>query len=491
MRRRAGFFAVSVALVFAAGGARADVAISSAQTQNMSCSGGVCSPTAKNAVLSVTDLTNLLASGNVTVTTTGSGVQANNIDVNTAFGWAGASALTLDAYQSLNINGAISVTGPSGLSLATNDGGSGGTFSITRKGSIVFQNLSSQLTVNGSPYMLVNSVSSMAAAIAANPAGDFALAGPYDASGDGTYAAPPIQALPTGTVDGLGNAISNLLIDNTSSSTGLGLFYMNGGTIQHLGVLRVNFVGSSEGRDVAGALVVFNEAHLFQDFVTGKINMRESDSVVGGLAGVNGAANISIDQSFADIRIDGSKATSLLAGGLAAQNGEGTISNSFSTGSVTVGKSGIAGGLVGYDASSAGPTTTIANCYAKGAVTGGEQSMIGGFIGQEIRAEKFKALTETSYSTGAVAGGTSSLVGGFVGSSQPAGFLYQNVYWDTTTSGTNEASGNEGNLTGVTGLTTTQLQSGLPAGFDPTIWGEKPKINGGLPYLIANPPPKR
>lgn len=41
---------------------------------------------------------------------------------------------------------------------------------------------------------------------------------------------------------------------------------------------------------------------------------------------------------------------------------------------------------------------------------------------------------------------------------------------------------------GVAGLTTEQLQSGLPAGFDPSIWGEDAKINHGLPYLLANPP---
>jgi len=47
-----------------------------------------------------------------------------------------------------------------------------------------------------------------------------------------------------------------------------------------------------------------------------------------------------------------------------------------------------------------------------------------------------------------------------------------------------------GKSTGITGLTTQQLQSGLPTGFDPKIWAENPNINNGLPYLIANPPPK-
>jgi hypothetical protein len=34
------------------------------------------------------------------------------------------------------------------------------------------------------------------------------------------------------------------------------------------------------------------------------------------------------------------------------------------------------------------------------------------------------------------------------------------------------------------------LQSGLPAGFDPAIWAESANMNGGLPYLLANPPSK-
>jgi hypothetical protein len=63
-----------------------------------------------------------------------------------------------------------------------------------------------------------------------------------------------------------------------------------------------------------------------------------------------------------------------------------------------------------------------------------------------------------------------------------------NSYWDTTTSGTNKAAGNNPNLPGVTGQTTKQLKAHLPAGFDPTIWAQSKSINGGFPYLIANPP---
>jgi hypothetical protein len=52
----------------------------------------------------------------------------------------------------------------------------------------------------------------------------------------------------------------------------------------------------------------------------------------------------------------------------------------------------------------------------------------------------------------------------------------------------NQGAGNIADDPGIKGKTTQQLQSGLPKGFDPKIWAENPKINGGLPYLIANPP---
>jgi hypothetical protein len=60
-----------------------------------------------------------------------------------------------------------------------------------------------------------------------------------------------------------------------------------------------------------------------------------------------------------------------------------------------------------------------------------------------------------------------------------------------TTSGiTNpgQGAGNVANDPGITGLSDSKLKSGLPKGFNPKIWNEDSNINGGLPYLIANPP---
>jgi hypothetical protein len=155
------------------------------------------------------------------------------------------------------------------------------------------------------------------------------------------------------------------------------------------------------------------------------------------------------------------------AGGLA---GEGGGEGNFATGSVTAGSGSYVGGVGGIED---GP----GNSYATGAVTGGDSSYVGGFAGL--------AYVSDSYSTGKAAGGTGSYVGGFAGE---LGNDASGAYWDTTTSGTNVGVGH-GNNAGVTGLTTTQFQSGLPAGFSKKIWHEDPNINGGLPYLRANPPP--
>lgn len=98
-------------------------------------------------------------------------------------------------------------------------------------------------------------------------------------------------------------------------------------------------------------------------------------------------------------------------------------------------------------------------------------------------------MISASYSTGEVAG--FSYVGGLIGYDATEGADLSDTYWDTDTSGIMNLSQGAGYLAndpGVTGLSSQQLQSGLPTGFDPKIWAENSKINNGFPYLIDNPP---
>ncbi|HEY1614825.1 MAG TPA: GLUG motif-containing protein [Rhizomicrobium sp.] len=476
--------------------AHATVTISSAPTANMSCSAGVCAPTAVDAVLNVGDLQTLLTSGDVSVTTTGSNVQANSIHTTAALTWPNKSALTLDAFQSVTIDKPVSVGGTGGLSLKINDGGSGGRLSFGDKGHITFANLSSPLSINGSSYTLVKGVKTLARAIVANPSGAYALAGADDASRDGTYKEQPVATAFAGKFEGLGNAISNLSM-NLHTSRGkndiVGMFYevTASGSIADLRLdhLRLKARAPTDVSSDAGGLVGNNLGVLEGDEVSGSA-ISQSVAIGGLTAGNSGT----IEYSSADVSINARDGGGIVAvnagtislshaagslsgggaGGLAYFNTvEGTITQSYATGNV----SGLdVGGLISVNQGE------IDNSYATGTVTGTfDGSLVGGMAGED-------AAITTSYSTGMVGCTTGCEVGGFVGR---ADFVHQDDYWDTTTSGTDQGTGDLGNGAGITGLTSRKLKSGLPSGFDSSIWAEDKKINNGFPYLINNPPEKK
>src|SRR6185437_14547218 len=167
---RAGKFLIgcsALAVLAGASAAEADVAISKKATANMSCSAGVCSPTAAKATLNATDLANMLAGGDVKVTT-GSG--ATNIVVKDSFSWTSTSRLALDAMQSVEFDKPVTVAGSGAVTIATNDGGKNGEFIVLpEQGSIQFWDLSSSLIIDGQSYTLVGDIKTLAADIAASP----------------------------------------------------------------------------------------------------------------------------------------------------------------------------------------------------------------------------------------------------------------------------------------------------------------------------------
>ena len=208
---------IATVLTFAAP-VHASVQISSAATKNMNCDAGVCSPTAKQAMLSASDLESMLAVGDVKIVT-GSGAVA--IGVRAPVTWTSSSRLTLDANLSLHFYAPVTVAGHGAITLVTNDGGSGGDLVFDDGGNLTFSDLESSLVINSLSYQLVDSVAELAAKIAARPSGNYALAINYDASQDGTYAHPPVPAKFSGSFDGLGHSISNLSVDTVHS---VGLF---------------------------------------------------------------------------------------------------------------------------------------------------------------------------------------------------------------------------------------------------------------------------
>jgi hypothetical protein len=479
-----------VGSVAVAPAALGNVIISEGQTQNISCSNGICVPSEKKAVLNVGDLENLLATGDVVVRTTGSSIQAGNIEVNSTLTWSSTGTLSFDALGSIAVSKPISVAGVGGLMFTTNDGGSGGTLSFGPKGSAGFANLGSALTINGMPYVLENSLATLASAILANPGGNYALANSYDASSDGTYPNCPIDTTLNGTLQGLGNSISNISIDarpmrGVHPFAALLELVGASGAVNNLRLENIDYRGIA----VAG-LAAGSEGALFGDSVTGVIKSRR-DSAAGLVQGnggdiISSSARVRVNvgccksgeglagglvvYNYGTISLshaDGDVSGSVGSGGLVTVN-QGAVSESYATGNVNGG-----GGLVDANFGNGG---TISNSYSTGEVKGGSS---GGLVGND---DYTGATISDSYSSGAVFNGS----GGFVCTYEASNL--DNDYWDMSSSGTDYAACDIENVTGITGLTTQQLQASLPLGFDPKIWAENSEINNGLPYLINNQP---
>jgi hypothetical protein len=262
---------------------------------------------------------------------------------------------------------------------------------------------------------------------------------------------------------------------------------------------------TAAGNSTVGGLAALSAGSLVNDSVAGVIvahgGAMPSSYFVGGLVGNNGAgitgcqANISItvdamaiaggivgrNSGYLDLCQSTGTASGgdgAMIGGLVGQNaGQSSgVQHSFANATVPAGASSLVGGLVGVNQGSVG------NSYALGSVTAQSESDVGGLIGEELGG------LDSSYSTGAPAGGTQSYVGGLIGyDGSNVGWIYYG-YWDTSTSGMSRGVGNYSSDAGVSGLTTAELQAGLPYGFNPTVWAENADINNGFPYLTGNGP---
>jgi hypothetical protein len=509
-RRTVGPLAVaSVALLAAwapanaGGGKHYGVAISTGATNNMSFKNGVYAPTGDHAVLNVEDLEGALANGNVEVTT-GSGkggAVPGNIHVEAPLTWAGSYTLGLNAYRSIYIDQPLTDAGSGALTLMTNNGGStGGDLYFATGANISIQNASNILMINSHVYTLAYNVASL-------PNTTYvALVADYDASQD-NWNQPPIENVP-GQLEGLGHTISNL----TAESGLIGTIDPTG-AVRNLHLTNVNMSGGHHG---SGGLASANEGLIQGVTVTGKVtalqayigglvaissgpvnncstdvSINSEKAIAGGLVGeLSQGGSISNSSAAGPIDIQHGVQTYNAAGGLVGYNDGGIITGSFASGTVTGGSAMLLGGLVGEQDSAA---SSLVNSYATGGVTGSGSTRAGGLIGLQNGGQAIEI--STSYAAGVMTAAGKFKPGGVVGDDafNQGCDCFSDTYWDTTTSGiTNlsQGAGNVANDPGITGLSSAQLQAGLPTGFDPTIWAESPSINGGLPYLLANPPPQ-
>lgn len=459
-------FAALMALPALAGltaAANADVTISTHATAHMNCSGGLCSPTAANAVLNVNDLQTMLASSAVSVIST---AQAPNIRVMAGFSWSSGNSLNIDSYRGIDIQKPISVLSTAPVSFRINDGGSGGTFNVGAHASIHFLSTFSTLTINGgSPYTLVNDISTLASDIASNPGGNYALAASYDAGPDGIYEFAPVATTFTGKFEGLGNTISNLVIRHGNRKLGLFATIDTGASAENISLTRMNLHATGNTRSFGGGLAAVNNGTIFNAHTAGKISTTGTGGTGGALVGVN---NGTIANSSSNATPQNGTAC---VGGLVGIN-TGTISQSFAQGTAFAAQ---AGGLACENSG------TIANSYELVSVGGRFTSPYPGGL---VSVNDASGVLTTSYAAGQIT--AVEKFGGIAGTND--GSLSQ-VYWDTDDTGAGNTFGcGAGSCSGATPLTQLQLQSALPSGFDPAIWGQAPGVNNGYPYLLNNPP---
>ena len=219
--------------------AHADLAISNDATSNVTCSDGVCSATAVNAVLNISELANMLASEDVQVV---SGSLAQDIDFDASLSWTSNRTLTLDAFHSIFFRKPVVVESAGGLTIVTNDGGTQGDFQFLGRAHMQFRDLNAALEINGNSYKLLQSIKKFAHY--GRRGGFIALANSYDAAKDGTFKQPLFPAgHDEASLEGLGNTIKNLSI---SADGDVGLFDGIGGLqfIRDLELENIDFEGS-------------------------------------------------------------------------------------------------------------------------------------------------------------------------------------------------------------------------------------------------------
>ena len=197
----------------------------------------------------------------------------------------------------------------------------------------------------------------------------------------------------TGNFNGSGFAIQNLTVYRTTNYAGFFGYTNTGANIHDLGVeISSDGVISTTG-DYVGGLVGFNDGGtVTNSYTTGSVT---GDDRVGGLVGWNSGT---VTNSYATGNVTGSGNN--YVGGLVGYS-EGTVSNSYATGNVI----GIlySGGLVGWNNGG-----TVSNSYATGNVDGSDK--IGGLVGYNTGG----GTVSNSYATGTVTG-SGDYVGGLVG----------------------------------------------------------------------------
>ena len=416
-------------------------------------------------------LSTSLGSGNVSIqSSSGGSGTAGNINVNDTVAWS-ANALTLVAQNNININIAMNGSGSATLALqygqaaananntsvyninapVTLPAGAHFSTKLGSDGTVANFTVITGLGAAGDATAAPATPTLQGMAATANLATNFALGTNIDATTTSSWNAGQGFS-PIGTNANPFNGSFDGLghtISNLSITRNMyyvGLF----GEVGSTGIVRnTGMLGGSVhgGGYYDGILAGRNFGSISDSYTTGSLT--GTSNSIGGLVGGN---NGTVSNSYSTATIGGANNT----GGLVGIN-YGSISNSYATGAVAGGYD--VGGLLGFNRSG-----TATNVYSTGAVNG--IANIGGLAGQNNGTVSNSYAAGNAHGTGATIAGLvgnnygtvsdSYALGRVTGSSNLNGVAnggtVNNSFWNITTSGL--ATSARG-----TGLTTSQMQT--------------------------------
>ncbi|AZD07197.1 filamentous hemagglutinin [Pseudomonas chlororaphis] len=366
--------------------------------------------------------------------------ERGDVQVNAALSAAGdGAALALNAAQGgirLNDNVALTGTGAS-LELNSKNG-----HSLKDDKSVTLSGADARFSANGEAYQVVQNLKQLRE-IENDMSGRYVLGNKV--TGQGRFKTIGDGESFTGTLDGLGNTISDLSI--YGSSAFVGLFGANLGQISNLNLERISASGAYsthyntqvgtlaavnmgsirnvKAKDVRvtgashlnslGGLVALNlNGDIANSSASGQVIGNQYTYAMGGLVGENisnpdGVAKIS--NSHADVSLSGQMVYDAYgAGGLVGSNYGGIIANSSSAGTINLSGANLnVGGLVGVNSYNG----SIANSHSSSNVSGGQFARVGGLVGLN-----WQGSLANSRASGQVTGNGTEAIGGLVGRNQ-------------------------------------------------------------------------
>ncbi|HLB40850.1 MAG TPA: GLUG motif-containing protein, partial [Candidatus Babeliales bacterium] len=432
----------------------ADLTISTDSNSNVSGTSPF-QPTAATSILNVGTLTTALGTGNVTVQTANDGFSGNgDLTVASAISWSSAFTLTLTAYNKLFLNADITAAS-GGLTLnaanLTQSITSGTSASPSATGVTANINVANFNLAQGQWYQVnaslpIFTVSNNFRINSGNgPASSTArFIRATSGSGSGPYNITDVYGLQgigsntttLGYSYTLGNNIDATSTLNWNSGTG---FYPIGAAI---GAATTYFTGSFNGNNYTINNLYINLANTAANATSDiDVGLFSSLGATGTISNV-GLTNINVSYSTT---VTGIPALSRQTGGLVGINWGGSISNSYTSGSVSFNTiSGLnfssLGGLVGYNLGSITNSYNLANVTKTGSAS--IESTVGGLSGNNWRPSGVASISN-SYNAGNVTATYSAdavlLVGGLLGR-------------NTLSSGTSSTVTNSYNVGTVTAL---------------------------------------